>query len=110
MKRLLIVLLSGSLHAATYYVSNAGSDANAGSSGSPWLTLQHAVSTVACGDTINVVANGFFIAGDANLPYFAGCGLTTTIKSSQWSLFQPTGYRTNPAVDCASPGNTSACI
>jgi hypothetical protein len=38
-----------------YYVSTSGSDSNNGSSGSPWLTLQHADSTPrAPGDCINV--------------------------------------------------------
>jgi hypothetical protein len=38
-----------------YYVSSSGSDSNNGSSGSPWLTLQHADSAPrAPGDCINV--------------------------------------------------------
>lgn len=39
---------------ATYYVSTSGSDSAAGGVTTPWLTLQHAVSSVEPGDTINV--------------------------------------------------------
>lgn len=39
---------------ATYYVSTTGNDTNEGSSGSPWLTMQHACDTVTAGDTVRV--------------------------------------------------------
>src|SRR5262249_4453300 len=45
---------AGSASAAAYYVAPTGSDTNNGSSTSPWATLQHAVETVAAGDTILV--------------------------------------------------------
>jgi hypothetical protein len=92
------------LHAATYYVSSAGTDSNDGSSGLPWLTLQYAVNHVACGDTIIVVANGMFIDADANLPLLGYCANPNIIKSSLWSLFAPSGYRTNPVNDSALYG------
>jgi len=44
---------------ATYYVATTGDDGNDGSSGSPWLTIQHAVNTVASGDTIIVAAGTY---------------------------------------------------
>jgi hypothetical protein len=97
-------LLSTTLYAANYYVSSAGSDSNPGSSDFPWLTLGHAVGAIACGDTINIVANGSYVAGDVNLPYFPGCGLTTKIQSSALSQFAPVGYRTNPVTDAANYG------
>ena len=48
--------------ATTYYVAtaaNGGSDANDGSIGSPWLTVQYAMDTVVGGDTI-IVGVGTF--------------------------------------------------
>lgn len=108
--RLALFLVALSLRGATYYVASAtstpaGSDSNDGSIGAPWLTLQHAVSTVACGDTINIVADGNYIAGDAILPYFSCApGTTTTIQSSKLAMFQPIGYRTQPAIDSANYG------
>src|SRR6185503_17428650 len=45
--------------AVTYTVANGGSDAAAGSSLAPWATLQHAVETIAPGDTI-VVRSGTY--------------------------------------------------
>ena len=38
----------------SYYVATTGSDTNAGTSAEPWRTIQHAVSTVPAGATINV--------------------------------------------------------
>jgi len=104
MKRIMLFIAVGSLHAASYYVSSAGNDSNVGSLASPWLTLQHAVSSIACGDTINIVANGSYVAGDANLPFLAGCVATNTIQSSAIAQFAPVGYRTNPAKDSAIYG------
>jgi hypothetical protein len=104
MKRLLIVLLSTTLHAATYYVSSTGNDSNAGSSGSPWLSVGQSVLKMGCGDTLMVVANGSYVSGDANLPYFANCNSTTSIQSSKLDQFRPAGYRTNPATDSAAYG------
>ena len=53
-----------------YYVSTSGSDSNNGSSGSPWLTLQHADSTPrAPGDCINVAPgtyNGMTLSKGGN--------------------------------------------
>ena len=60
MRVLILFLFSVSLQAATYYVGSAGNDSNPGTSDAPWLTLQHAVNSVACGDTIIVVAKPCF--------------------------------------------------
>jgi hypothetical protein len=38
-----------------FYVSTAGSDSNPGTLASPWLTIQHAASTVQAGDTVYVL-------------------------------------------------------
>src|SRR6266404_8992604 len=62
MKRLLLSLLvvGASLRlcdaalANAFYVATSGNDANPGSQGQPWLTLQHAVDNINPGDTILV--------------------------------------------------------
>ena len=46
--------LAGTASAATYYVATNGNDTFDGSSTNPWATLQHAVETIAPGDTILV--------------------------------------------------------
>ena len=50
----LALYLTGTASAATYYVAPNGNDTFDGSSFAPWLTLQHAVQTIAPGDTILV--------------------------------------------------------
>jgi len=53
----LIVVTSSSLLAqsgATFYVAKSGSDTNSGSFTAPWLTIQHAASTVTAGATVYV--------------------------------------------------------
>lgn len=48
------LLMAGTVSANTYYVATTGFDSNAGSQALPWLTIQHAVDTIASGDTIIV--------------------------------------------------------
>ena len=45
--------------AATFYVSTTGNDGHAGTQSQPWATLQHAVDTIAPGDTILVEAGTY---------------------------------------------------
>lgn len=106
LKVICLIALSFPLHAASYYVSSSGSDSNNGSQTTPWLTLQHSVSSVNCGDTINVVANGNWVAGDANLPNLP-CSAKIIVQSSRISNFAPVGYRTNPVNDASSYGKLS---
>jgi parallel beta-helix repeat protein len=54
-----LVCFSRSALATTYYVATNGNDSNPGSSLSPWFTLQHAVETIAAGDTIIVRAGTY---------------------------------------------------
>lgn len=79
---------------SSYYVSTIGSDANAGSSASPWATLQHAADSVVAGDSVTVRAGnytGFVIGWDdpqngaANAPitFKADAGATITIRNSK---------------------------
>jgi len=63
---------------ATYYVDGSGLDSNGGSSGAPWLTIQHAVDTVAAGDTILVRAGTY--AG-ARIELSGQPGLSKTLKA-----------------------------
>lgn len=44
---------------ATYYVRKTGNDGNPGTSGSPWLTIQHACDNIAAGDTV-IVGDGTY--------------------------------------------------
>lgn len=52
----LICLLPSFLNASTYYVATNGSNANPGSSGSPWLTIGKGLSNAVAGDTVVVRA------------------------------------------------------
>ena len=54
-----VLALAGTASAATFYVATNGNDLNNGSATSPWATLQHAVETIAPGDTI-VVRSGTY--------------------------------------------------
>ncbi len=53
--------------ATTYYVSNQGNDGHAGSLQQPWATLQHAVDTIAPGDTI-LVESGTYAGCRIGIP------------------------------------------
>ncbi len=45
---------------ALYFVSSSGSNGNAGTQGSPWLTIAYALSNSAAGDTINLNGGNTF--------------------------------------------------
>ena len=49
------VLAVAPLHAATFYVSTTGNDANGGTSSAPWRTLGKANVTLRAGDTVLVM-------------------------------------------------------
>lgn len=70
---LLCLLWSAPASAATYYVatsgsSPAGSNANAGSLGAPWLTIGYAMSHVACGDIILIRAGTYAALNNQTTP------------------------------------------
>lgn len=78
---LLLVFLPSSLSGATWFVSNAGNNNNAGTSwAQAWLELQYAADEVAAGDTV-WVANGTY----------EGFDLRTTGTSSQPIVFIAAG-------------------
>ena len=56
----LVWFAAGSALATTYYVATDGSDSDPGTESQPWATLQHAVDTIAAGDTI-IVKSGTYI-------------------------------------------------
>lgn len=59
---LTVILCSGPLTAATYYLSPTGSDSNPGTAASPWRTFQKAASAVRAGDTV-IVSDGTYTGG-----------------------------------------------
>ena len=75
------------VQATTYYVATTGSDSNSGTSGSPFLTIQRCIDTVAAGDTCTV-ADGTYTDTDGNgiVGYITGAngtaGAPITIKST----------------------------
>lgn len=74
---------------ATFYVSNAGADANNGSATTPWATLQKAANSVQAGDTVIVRAGnyvGFDLRRDgtasARITFRADPGAAITQRNS----------------------------
>jgi uncharacterized repeat protein (TIGR02059 family) len=80
---LLLITLSAS--GATYYVDPSGSDANSGSSGSPWKTLAYACSRVkTAGDVIHLNSGTFIETAQSLLAVgvsIEGEGVSTVIQS-----------------------------
>lgn len=56
---ILLLVLATCSSAATYYVSQLGSDSASGSVTAPWLTVRKAITAAAIGDTI-ILANGVY--------------------------------------------------
>lgn len=61
--------------AATFYVSASGSDTNPGTSGSPWLTLTHAMAYIAG----NIDGNGFPVTVNIGAGTFQGVSARPTV-------------------------------
>lgn len=99
----LLLLVSLSVNAQTYYISPAGNDANPGTLASPWKTLSKATSTVTIG-VISVLSGTYTETSTCSLK--AGVSIkgenksTTIIKSAvtgQWVSF----------LELQSPDNTN---
>jgi pectin methylesterase-like acyl-CoA thioesterase len=95
-----VFMFASSAMAAERYVAKTGSDGNDGSSGSPWLTIQHAITTSDAGDIINVAAGTYAedLVIDKSLTLLGeldGTTRLTTIKGvltepvSAWALATP---------------------
>jgi len=108
MGKALLFFLAVSLRATTFYVANPGDDTKDGSTpANAWATMARATDPtrtphVNPGDIIDLVANGALVPGD-----FAISVSGITVQSSNYSLFAPDGYRTNPVTDCA---DSSHCL
>ena len=77
-----LVGLGGSAMAADYYVATWGNDANPGTQAAPWATLQHAVQSIAPGDTIYVRAGTYVGCRITNLNSGSGQpGAPKTLRS-----------------------------
>ena len=76
--------------ASTWYVTTGGSDGNSGSSGSPFLTIAHAISVAGSGDVINVgpgsYAESFSISSKTNLTIMGAVPLQLPLRLAPWSL------------------------
>src|SRR6202050_2405308 len=87
----------------TYYVSPSGNDSNPGTNAAPWLTIQHAASTVAAGSTVYVEPGTYnesinvTVSGTSSAPItfigqsgaiVGGTGLTPTTSQTQglWNI------------------------
>lgn len=68
---------SASLVASAHYVSTSGNDANAGTSTSPWRTIQHAANAASAGDTVYVRAGTYNESVTVNVSGSASGGYVT---------------------------------
>ena len=62
---------------AVYYVAKNGSDSNPGTLAAPWLTIQHAATSVAAGDTVNIRAGVYNEAVTPTVSGSAAAGSVT---------------------------------
>jgi hypothetical protein len=99
-----VTLQMPSRSGATFFVSTAGNDGNAGTSNAPWRTIQHAANTVHAGDTVQVLGGVYnesvTIPGSGNasagyITFESAPGQTATLdgtgiklaKGQQFGLF-----------------------
>jgi hypothetical protein len=68
MKKLLYILLliSLSANAATYYVSPSGNDSNAGTLAAPWLNWNYSFNRLIAGDVLYIRGGNYTVMGSAN--------------------------------------------
>ena len=99
----------------SFYVAPTGSDSNPGTSAAPWLTIQHAASTVPAGSTVYVAAGTYnesinvTVSGTSSAPItftgesgaiVSGTGLTPSTSQTQglWNI----GSATPAGVDVSN--------
>jgi Bacterial Ig-like domain (group 3) len=80
---------------AVFYVSKKGSDGNPGTTGSPWLTIQHAANSVSAGATVNVLAGVY--NESVNFPSSGTVSAPITFQSypGQTAVIDGTGVPVN---------------
>src|SRR5712691_937356 len=93
---ILVAIFSDSVFAATYYLNPAtGDDGNLGTQSSPWKTMAKVKTTVAAGDTVNILAGTYTPSqyqGEGGLPL--------------WSESHSLGRPGSPITIQANPGDT----
>jgi hypothetical protein len=94
--------------ATTYYIDNAGSNANNGlTTGTPWLTFAHAMTTVGCGDTLVVMDGNYTettngVLEVAGLSCTAGNELTIQAQTERQAFLQGNGLNRIVSVTASS--------
>lgn len=69
---------------ASYYVATNGNDSADGSIGTPWLTVQHALDTVAAGDTAIVTAGDYYGTNRTKVDGTSGNPITLQGQPGAW--------------------------
>src|SRR5262249_17303372 len=91
-----VAIFSNSVFAAVYYLNPAqGNDGNPGTQSSPWKTMYKVKTTVAAGDTVNIMGGTYTqtqIEPDGGVP--------------NWTNAQSLGTAGNPITIQANPGDT----
>ena len=94
MRHLLAVFLVAAMAcgawATTYYVSTSGNDGWPGTQSQPWATLQHAVATIANGDTI-LVMPGTYAGCRIEISGASGAPKTLAVQTSGTVLLNALG-------------------
>jgi parallel beta-helix repeat protein len=96
LRRLLMERLENRLALATFYVSNAGSNASNGSTATPWLTLQYAADHVHAGDTV-IVRAGTYVGFDLQTDGTASNRIT--FSAEQGVLINQRNARTTDGIN-----------
>jgi hypothetical protein len=99
-RRLRIEELESRLVLSTYFVATTGSDSNAGTSSSPFLTLQHAADVVKAGDLVDVMAGnyaGFVMGWDA--PQSGTASAQITFKGEAGATITSRNVHTADGID-----------
>lgn len=80
---ILIIFPLLSFGQSTYYVATTGNDGNAGTIGSPWLTIGHGTATMAGGDTLYIRGGTYYTTAQISAPPSGTAGAYTYISNYQ---------------------------